>query len=119
MEMKDSSLATQASPVEAGARTLRNYVGGAWTEASAGETVSDIDPSTGEQTALVPLSGAADVDAAVKAARAAQPAWRAVPPQRRARAIMALRDQLWRHREDLARLVTEGLGKTLDDARGA
>ena len=66
----------------------------------------------------MPLSGAADIDAAARAAREAQPAWRAVPPQKRARAVMALREALWEHQEEIARLVTEDMGKTLDDARG-
>ncbi|HMC05785.1 MAG TPA: CoA-acylating methylmalonate-semialdehyde dehydrogenase [Solirubrobacterales bacterium] len=100
------------------ARTLRNYVAGGWREASAPETLDDIDPATGELAALVPLSDAADVDAAVSAAREAQPGWRAVPPQRRARAIMRLREELWARREELARLVTADMGKTLGDARG-
>src|SRR5439155_2822100 len=94
------------------------YVGGEWRPADSAETLEDIDPASGELTALVPLSGARDVDAAVAAARAAQPAWRDVAPQRRARAVMALREALWAHREDIARLVTEDMGKTLDDARG-
>ncbi len=42
----------------------------------------------------------------------------AVAPQKRARAVMALRDTLWERREDIARLVTADMGKTLDDARG-
>jgi malonate-semialdehyde dehydrogenase (acetylating) / methylmalonate-semialdehyde dehydrogenase len=101
------------------ARTLPNYVGGSWEapEAPAG-TLEDRDPATGDMAALVPLSGAADVEAAVRAAQAAQPAWREIPPQRRARAVMALRDALWKRREDLARLVTADMGKTIDDARG-
>jgi malonate-semialdehyde dehydrogenase (acetylating)/methylmalonate-semialdehyde dehydrogenase len=107
--------ATAAPPA---ARTLANYVAGEWRAAASAETLEDIDPATGEVTALVPLSGAADVDAAVRAARAAQPEWRGVPPQRRARAVMALREELWARREELARLVTEDMGKTLDDARG-
>ena len=107
--------ATEAPPE---AETLANYVAGEWRAAPSADTLEDIDPATGEVRALVPLSGEADVDAAVRAARAAQPDWRAVPPQRRARAVMALREALWERREDLARLVTEDLGKTLDDARG-
>ncbi len=118
MELQNSSTVTRHSPAEAEARTLRNYIGGGWVAARATETLPDIDPATGEVAGLVPLSGAADVDAAVRAARAAQPEWRAVPPQRRARAIMSLRDELWRRSEDLALLVTEDMGKTLDDARG-
>ena len=101
-----------------GARTLRNYIGGGWVDAVGDGTLDDRDPATGELAALVPLSGADDVDAAVRAAREAQPAWRAVPPQKRARAVMALRQTLWEHREELARLVTADMGKTLGDARG-
>ena len=100
-------------------RTLSNYVGGAWIEAQApAGTLEDRDPATGELAAMIPLSGAADVDAAVLAARAAQPGWREIAPQKRARAVIALREALWERREDLARLVTADMGKTLDDARG-
>jgi len=100
-------------------RTLSNYVGGAWVEPQApAGLLEDRDPATGELTAMIPLSGAADVDAAVRAARAAQPQWRELAPQKRARAVIALRAALWERREDLARLVTADMGKTLDDARG-
>ena len=76
-------------------RTLPNYAGGVWRDVAGAGTLDDIDPATGQVHALVPLSGAAEVDAAVRAAREAQPAWRAVAPQRRARAVMALRSALW------------------------
>ena len=99
-------------------RTLRNLIGGGWVDASTSETLADLNPATGELSALVPLSGEADVDAAVRAAREAYPAWRATAPQKRARAVMALREALWANREEIARLVTEDMGKTLDDARG-
>jgi malonate-semialdehyde dehydrogenase (acetylating)/methylmalonate-semialdehyde dehydrogenase len=97
---------------------MRNYIGGGWVEAAAGDSLEDRNPATGELTALVPLSGAADIDAAARAARDAQPAWRAVAPQKRARAVMALREALWENQEEIARLVTEDMGKTLADARG-
>ena len=58
------------------------------------------------------------MDAAVVAARAAQPAWRQVPPQERARAVLALRDALIEHRQELTALVTADMGKTLADADG-
>ncbi len=101
------------------ARTLHNYIGGEWlsAEAPAG-SLDDVNPATGQTVARVPLSGADDVDAAVRAARQSQPAWRAVPPQKRARAVIALREALWERQEDIARLVTEDMGKTLADARG-
>ncbi len=118
--MKPATAASQAPP-KIGAeetRTLRNYVGGEWRAPLASETIEDRDPVSGNVTVLVPLSGEADVDAAVRAARDVQPAWRAVAPQRRARAIMHLRHELVDRREELARLVTDDMGKTLDDARG-
>jgi malonate-semialdehyde dehydrogenase (acetylating)/methylmalonate-semialdehyde dehydrogenase len=102
----------------AATRTLSNYVGGEWREADAIDTLDDVDPATGEVLARVPLSGAEDVDAAVAAARAAQPAWGALAPQKRARAVMALRTALWDDQDELARLVTADMGKALDDARG-
>ena len=107
-------------PTEAPAatRTLRNYAGGAWVEVAAGDSIENIDPATGRVEARVPLSGPADVDAAVAAARAAAADWSEVPPQRRARAVMALREALWARREQLAALVTADMGKTIDDARG-
>src|SRR3954470_1153598 len=118
--MKSVTTESQAgSGVEASeARALSNYIAGEWRPASVTEVLEDRDPATGEVAALVPLSGAPDVDAAVRAAREAQPAWREVAPQRRARAIMRLREELVARREDLARLVTDDMGKTIDDARG-
>jgi len=99
--------------------TLQNYVAGGWRPATGtAEPLADRNPATGELLALVPLSGPEDVDAAVTAARAAQPAWRATSPLVRARAVFRLREVLDAHREELARILTTDMGKTLDDARG-
>ncbi len=97
---------------------LANYVGGEWRNAGEVEAIADVNPATGETVAMVPLSGAAEVDAAVVAARAAQPGWREVPPQRRARAVLALREELLGRREELTALVCADMGKTLADADG-
>ena len=56
------------------ARTLHNYISGQWRDAETSDALEDRDPATGELAARVPLSGPPDVDAAVHAARAAQPA---------------------------------------------
>src|SRR5215207_4267991 len=100
------------------ARTLQNFVGGSFVEAATDGTLEDRDPATGELAAHVPLSGPTEVDAAVRAARDAQPGWREVPPQERARAVLALRDTLLQHRRELTALVTADMGKTLADADG-
>jgi malonate-semialdehyde dehydrogenase (acetylating) / methylmalonate-semialdehyde dehydrogenase len=99
-------------------RLLDNYIGGAWTPAAADAEALDVtNPATGEVLARVPLSTSADLDAAVAAARAALPEWRAVSVIARARKLFALREGLDARREDLARSVTTEMGKTLVDAR--
>jgi malonate-semialdehyde dehydrogenase (acetylating)/methylmalonate-semialdehyde dehydrogenase len=107
-------MTAQATPV----RTLSNYVAGGWAAPAASGTQESRNPANGELLAQVPLSGAEDVDAAVRAARDAFPAWRATSPVKRARAVFALRDLLDAHRDELARIVTMDMGKTLDDAAG-
>jgi malonate-semialdehyde dehydrogenase (acetylating) / methylmalonate-semialdehyde dehydrogenase len=99
------------------ARLLDNYVAGRWSPADSTDALNVTNPATGEALGRVPLSSAADVDAAVGAARAALPAWRAVSVPDRARKLFALRAGLDARREDLARSVTTEMGKTLGDAR--
>jgi malonate-semialdehyde dehydrogenase (acetylating)/methylmalonate-semialdehyde dehydrogenase len=98
-------------------RLLDNYVAGRWTPATSSDELPVTNPATGEALARVPLSSAADLDAAVAAAREALPAWRAVSVIERARKLFALRQALDARREDLARSVTTEMGKTLVDAR--
>ncbi len=98
-------------------RTLQNYVGGQWTQASGTDTLDVTNPATGEVLVQVPLSAAGDLDAAVQAARAALPEWRAVSAIARAQKLFALREGLVQRKEDLARSVTTEMGKTLIDAR--
>ncbi len=98
-------------------RLLDNYVAGAWAPATASEQLDVTNPATGEVLARVPLSSAADLDAAVAAARAALPEWRAVSVIARARMLFALREGMEERKEDLARSVTAEMGKTLADAR--
>jgi malonate-semialdehyde dehydrogenase (acetylating) / methylmalonate-semialdehyde dehydrogenase len=110
---------TQATAVapDAAVRTLRNYVAGEWVEPAAAGRLDSRDPATGDLLAHVPLSGAADVDAAVRAARAAFQAWRGTSVVARARKLLALRELLEDHLDELASLVTLDMGKTLPDAR--
>jgi malonate-semialdehyde dehydrogenase (acetylating)/methylmalonate-semialdehyde dehydrogenase len=107
-----------AATVQSNVATLRNYVGGRWVAAEASATQEVRNPATDEILAHVPLSGAADISAAVDAASEAFPDWRATPPQERARYFFKLRQLLEDHKEELARLITTEMGKTLDDARG-
>src|SRR5215211_6625184 len=95
---------------ESATRVLDNYVGGSWTPAGSSEQLDVTNPATGEVLARVPLSDSADLDAAVRAARDALPAWRDV-------AVIARARRLFARREELARSVTTEMGKTIVDAR--
>jgi malonate-semialdehyde dehydrogenase (acetylating)/methylmalonate-semialdehyde dehydrogenase len=98
-------------------RVLDNYVGGSWTPSASSEQLDVTNPANGDVLARVPLSSGADLDAAVKSAREALPAWRDVAVIERARRLFALREGLDARREELARSVTTEMGKTLPDAR--
>lgn len=103
--------------VPAATTPLQNFIDGRWQPALATQVLEDRDPASGELIAQVPASGAQDVDGAVRAAAAAAAGWRERPPQQRARALFALRERLVEHREELAQIVTQDMGKTLADAR--
>jgi len=106
------------TPIRSQVQTLRNYIGGQWVSSQATDAQEVRNPATDELLAYVPLSSQADIAAAVDAASSAFPSWRATPPQERARYFFKLRQLLEEHREELARLITTEMGKTLDDARG-
>jgi len=103
----------------AGVQDLENYVAGAWVRPAATGMIDVSDPSTGALIARVPRSDSADVDAAVAAARRAFPAWRDVPVAERAHRILALRQLLESHCDELVRSVVRENGKTTDEARGS
>jgi malonate-semialdehyde dehydrogenase (acetylating)/methylmalonate-semialdehyde dehydrogenase len=77
------------------------------------------NPATGQVAKRVVFSDASLVDAAVKAASAAFPAWRDTPPLRRARVLQEFLALLKKNQKQLAAIVTEEHGKTLPDAMGS
>ena len=95
------------------------WIGGRAVPAQTQRYGEVTNPATGEVIRHVPLGNAQDVDAAVRAATAALPAWRASPPLRRARILMRFRELMDAHKKSLAAIVTEEHGKTLADAEGS
>ena len=97
----------------------RLFIGGEWVDAASGETFDTVDPATGAAWARVPEAGAADVDAAVRAARAAlaDPAWADLTPAGRGRLLRRLADVLRRDAEELAVLESTDNGKLLRETR--
>jgi betaine-aldehyde dehydrogenase len=77
-----------------------------------------LEPATEAVLAEIPPAGAAQVDAAVARAKASFPAWRALTPAARARALRDLAAALERHHDELAELEARNAGKPIADARG-
>lgn len=95
-----------------------NYINGQWVQSLAAETLELRNPATAEALGRVPLSPAAEVDAAVQAARAAFPEWRRTPATERVQYLFKLKTLLEENFGDIARLTTQECGKTLAEAEG-
>ncbi|MEU6394263.1 aldehyde dehydrogenase family protein [Streptomyces sp. NPDC046939] len=89
------------------------YIGGEWRAAAGGDTIAVVNPADEQVIGHVPAGTAEDVDAAVRAARTAFPAWAATPPAERAAKLAALRDVLAARKDEIAETVTAELGAPL------
>lgn len=95
-----------------------NLIDGKAVPAAGGEWLDNRSPATGEVIGRLARSGAADVDAAITAAAAAQPGWAATPPPERGRILRELGILMQRDAERLSALVAAETGKPMKDARG-
>ena len=91
--------------------TLQNFIDGKLTDAMSGRTMALIDPSTGDDFAHAPLSGAEDVDTACQAAARAFPGWRDATPAQRSLALLRIADALEERGEELVRAESQNTGK--------
>ncbi|WAX80829.1 aldehyde dehydrogenase family protein [Streptomyces sp. KMM 9044] len=89
------------------------YIDGAWRPAAGPDVIEVVNPADGQVIATVPAGTAEDVDAAVRAARSALPAWAATTPAERAARLAALRDVLVARQNEIAETVTAELGAPL------
>ena len=99
-------------------REIGHFIGGKHVVGSSGRTSDVFNPATGEVEAKVALASADELNAAIENAKAAQPAWAATNPQRRARVMMKFVDLLNRDMDKLAEALSREHGKTLPDAKG-
>jgi betaine-aldehyde dehydrogenase len=94
-------------------KAFSNFVNGKHVEAADGRTTPVINPATGERYAEAPLSGRADIDAAMEAAAAAFEAWRDTTPSERSLALFRIADAVEARAEDLITLEVENTGKPI------
>ena len=98
-------------------RRFAHFINGAWQAPVAGEYFATLDPSNGEQLASIAQGSTADIDAAVRAARAASAKWRSLTPHVRARYLYALARLVQKHSRLLAVLETMDNGKAIRESR--
>ncbi len=98
-------------------RRFAHFINGAWHPPTENRYFDTTDPSTTEKLADIAQGSAADIDAAVKAARAALPAWQSLTPHARARYLYALARQIQKHSRRLAVLETLDNGKPIRESR--
>ena len=94
-----------------------HFINGSWQPPAAAEYFDTVDPSNGENLASIAQGSPADIDAAVRAARAAFPKWRALSPHVRARYLYALARLVQKHSRLLAVLETMDNGKPIRESR--
>ena len=97
---------------------FKNYINGRWVESSTGASYVRENPATGEPIGTFTKSGPADVDAAVSAASEAFKSWRLYPAPKRGEILYRVGQLLIERKEELARMMTEEMGKVIAEARG-
>ena len=104
---------TETAPTRPQLEPGRLFVGGTWTAAADGGRTDVLDPATGEVVTTVAEAGAADVDAAVAAARAAFPAWRATPAPERSRILLRVAALIRENAAEIAAVESLDVGKPI------
>ncbi|PLX37098.1 MAG: methylmalonate-semialdehyde dehydrogenase (CoA acylating) [Hyphomicrobiales bacterium] len=99
-------------------REIGHFVGGKNVAGTSGRFADVFDPNIGEVQAKVALASAAEVASIIDNAEAAQVAWAAQNPQRRARVMFKFLDLVQKEMDSLARLLSSEHGKTVPDAMG-
>jgi betaine-aldehyde dehydrogenase len=97
--------------------TQRLYIGGAYVDATSGETFDTVDPATGETLATVQQASAADVDRAVQSARDGQREWAALTAMQRSRILRRAVEILRERNDELALLETRDTGKPIAETQ--
>jgi malonate-semialdehyde dehydrogenase (acetylating)/methylmalonate-semialdehyde dehydrogenase len=109
---------SEAAAADAAVARISHWINGAAVAGTSGRSGPVYNPATGAQSGEVDFASVEEVDAAVAAAKAAFPAWRALSLAKRAELMFSIRELVHARREDIARLLTAEHGKVLSDAMG-
>jgi len=95
---------------------IKNFIDGEWV--GAGKTTKNINPATGESLGDVVVSGKAEAEQAIAAAKRAFPAWRKIPAPKRGDILVRAAIEMAKRKDELARALTLEEGKTLGESAG-
>ncbi len=101
-----------------GAKTYRNYIGGEWVDAAAGETFETKNPANGDVLGIFPLSGTEDMERAIEAAKAAYVDWRLVPAPKRGELLFRVARTFEERKDELTETMVREMGKVRAEAAG-
>lgn len=100
-------------------KTFKNFIDGKWVEPTTGEYFANVNPAdTSDEIGRFPLSGAADVNKAVEAAKRGFARWRQTPAPARGDVLRRVGDILTERKDELADVMTREMGKPLSETRG-
>jgi malonate-semialdehyde dehydrogenase (acetylating)/methylmalonate-semialdehyde dehydrogenase len=99
-------------------RDIGHFIGGKRVAGTSGRSGDVFDPNTGEAQAKLAFASKAEVEEAIANAEAAQPAWAAINPQRRARVLFKFLELVQKQFDSLAKLLSSEHGKTIADSKG-
>jgi malonate-semialdehyde dehydrogenase (acetylating)/methylmalonate-semialdehyde dehydrogenase len=107
------------SVIESNYGRLRLYIDGKWIDSDSTEVYPVTNPAEGDVIAEAPYATVAEIEMAVDAAQRGLEKWRNVPLRDRARLMWNLRDKFEKHFEELARVLTQDHGRTIEESRGS
>ena len=113
-----TELATPPTEQQADVKRINHWIGGRSVAGDSGRSGPVYNPARGKQTGAVDFASTEEVDRAVQAAKAAFPAWRAMSLSRKSSILFRIRELVFQHKDDIARILTSEHGKVFSDAQG-
>jgi malonate-semialdehyde dehydrogenase (acetylating) / methylmalonate-semialdehyde dehydrogenase len=99
-------------------KRIGHWIGGRIVEGESGRSGAVYNPAAGVQSGAVDFATVEEVDRAVQAAKSAYPAWRSTSLSKKSAILFRIRELVFQHKDDLARLLTAEHGKVFSDAQG-
>src|ERR671930_494192 len=109
---------TETIEAPAAVKPINHWIGGRTVEGESGRSGPVYNPAKGVQTGEVDFATAEEVDQAVQAAKEAFPVWRATSLSKRSAILFRIRQLVFDHKDDIARILTAEHGKVFSDAQG-